>query len=543
MPSLTAMLRTTRSAAAALAALLLCLAAATAARADDAAIAWAPLAGTPLTQPLQVHARNHVLKVTLDATLDTITVSGSKIRAQPFNGSLIGPTLHVHPGDTIEVTFKNATTQDTNIHYHGMHVDPKGDGDNVFRTFNPGTTVHSKITLPKDHPVGSYWYHAHFHGLTDIQLAGGMSGLIEVEGLKQVLPKRLRHVTEKQIIIRDLQTSPIDAGSAALSENELDPTAPTTRLINGLLMPRTALRSGETQLWHMANISADLFYDVQLAGHRLAVVAIDGAPVWKVQQKDHLVMPPGRRYDVLVTGGKPGRYTMLTRAYPQEGFEALPRTDLMTVDVLGGGKAMPTAIPRKLKSTSHPITGRVVKHRTFRFSFGTGQNFTALINGKQFDPTKTNVRAVLGTTEEWTLVNESSEQHPFHIHVNDFQVMSVNGKPYHATGLQDVVAIPHKEHGKPGVVVIRMKYEDFTGHFVFHCHILAHEDAGMMMTVDVVRPGQPATPPPGAADHAAHQHLETAGGAAPTWLCPLLRRAPEPVGAEPLPGAPTVTTV
>lgn len=487
------------------------------------AVAWAPISDLPLTEPEQLYPTHGVLKVTLDAALDTITVSGSKVRAQPFNGSLIGPTMHVHPGDTIEVTFRNTTPQDTNIHYHGMHVSPKGDGDNVFRTFKPGTTVHSRITLPKDHPVGSYWYHAHFHGLTDIQLSGGMSGLIEVEGLKRKLPKALRNITEKQIIIRDLQTSPVDPGSTALSENEIDPTAPTTRLVNGLLHPRTALRSGETQLWHMANISADLFYDVQLAGHQLTVVAIDGAPVWKVEHHGHLVMPPGRRYDVLVTGGAPGSYQLRTLAYPQEGFELLPRTDLATVDVLpASGPTPKPAIPRRLKTGSGPVRGRVVAHRTFTFSFGTGKTFTALINGKQFDPTKTNVRAVLGTVEEWKLVNVSEEDHPFHIHVNDFQVMSVNGKPYHAVGLQDVVTVPHKAHGKAGVVVIRMKFTDFTGHFVFHCHILAHEDAGMMMTVDVVKPGQKATPPPGAAEH-VHEHLAAAAaGSAPSWLCPLL---------------------
>jgi suppressor of ftsI len=493
----------------------------------EAATAWTPVAGMPLTEPLQVHARHHVLKVTLDASLETITVSGSKVRAQPFNGSLVGPTLHVHPGDTIEVTFKNTTPQDTNIHFHGMHVSPKGDGDNVFRTFRPGMTVHSKVTLPKDHPVGSYWYHAHFHGLTEPQLSGGMSGLIVVEGLKQLLPRDLRHITERQVIIRDLQTSPIDPGSVALSFDELNSQAPTTRLVNGLLKPRTALREGETQLWHMANISTDLFYDMQLQGHELTVIALDGAPVWKVQRNGHLVMPPGRRYDVLVTGGKPGSYQLRTLAYPQEGFENLPRTDMMRVDVLPASGARRQRIPRRLSTGSRPITGPIVKHRSFTFSFGSGASFTALINGRQFDPSRTNVRAVLGTVEEWKLVNVTTEDHPFHVHVNDFQVMSVNGTPYHAVGLQDVVTIPHKRNGKAGVVVIRMKFEDFTGHFVFHCHILAHEDAGMMMTVDVVKPGQPATPPPFAAEHAAHAQLaskSTASAVAPAWLCPLLRR-------------------
>ena len=116
-----------------------------------------------------------------------------------------------------------------------------------------------------------------------------------------------------------------------------------------------------------------------------------------------------------------------------------------------------------------------------------------------FDPHAIGVTPRLGTVEEWTLVNQSGEDHPFHIHVNDFQVISVNGEPYRARGLQDVVVIP--KNG--GEVVIRNRFEDFTGHFVFHCHILGHEDAGMMQTVQVLGPGQRPTPPPGDG-HAAH---------------------------------------
>jgi suppressor of ftsI len=99
-----------------------------------------------------------------------------------------------------------------------------------------------------------------------------------------------------------------------------------------------------------------------------------------------------------------------------------------------------------------------------------------------FDPNRVDVSPVLDTTEEWTLKNATTEEHPFHVHVNDFQVMSVNGKPYDAHGMQDIVVIP-----VGGSVVIRMPFLDYTGKYVFHCHILGHEDAGMMAVVDVVK--------------------------------------------------------
>jgi FtsP/CotA-like multicopper oxidase with cupredoxin domain len=496
-------------AACALAALLL----PAAAHADDAA-PWSPIAGLPLQEPQQLYAHRGVLKVTLDAELRTISVSGSDVVAQPFNGRLIGPTLHVRPGDTIDVTFRNATPQDTNIHFHGMHVSPKGDGDNVFRRFRAGTTVHTRVTLPLDHSPGTYWYHAHFHGLTEPQVMGGMSGLIVVEGLERLLPRSLRGVRQRQIALRDLQTASSAPWATALSGEDIDVQKPTMRLVDGRLQPRVALRSGETQLWRLANIGSDLFYDVQLVGHQFTVIAEDGSPKWRVRTVNHLVMPPGKRFDVLVVGGKSGDYVFKTRKYHrQEGFELLPEVKLMDVAVLPRGHGTPAArrLPSGLNpaveaSPAGPIVGRpVVRHRTFTFSFALKSSEFARINGEAFDPSKTNVAPYVNTVEEWTLRNVTTEDHPFHIHVNDFQVMSVNGKPFHASGLQDVVIIPHRRNGKPGEVVIRIPFDQFTGHFVFHCHILAHEDGGMMMTVQVRKRGAPVTPPPGAAR--AHRHM------------------------------------
>lgn len=515
--------------------------AAPAAAQESAPPAWTPVSGLPLSEPQQVHARDGVLRVTLDVERRTISVSGSDVVAQPFNGSLSGPTLHVRPGDTIVVRFRNATPQDTNIHYHGMHVSPRRRSDNVFRTFRPGTTVTSKIVLPKDHSPGTYWYHAHFHGLTDPQVMGGMSGLIVVEGLERLLPKELRSIPQREIALRDLQTASGTPGIAALAGAEIDAQAPTTRLVNGLLRPRATLRAGRPELWRIANIGSDLFYKVALEGHRFTVIAEDGSPLWRTRTARELVMPPGKRFDVIVEPREAGEYRFRTLAYPQEGFEKLPTVDLMDVEVsdASGAAARMPRVPRRLDTPAGPITGRpVAERRTFTFSFGSGKAFTARINGQVFDPAETNVAPVVGTVEEWTLRNVTGEEHPFHIHVNDFQVMSVNGRPYRARNLQDVVIIPKQEHGRPGEVVVRIPFDRYTGHFVFHCHILGHEDAGMMMTVQVRRPGEPVTPPPGAHRHEHRTLLDDApratggsssavarGVAAPAWLCRLRERA------------------
>lgn len=116
-----------------------------------------------------------------------------------------------------------------------------------------------------------------------------------------------------------------------------------------------------------------------------------------------------------------------------------------------------------------------------------GEQGTNMIDGKVFDHNRVDQIVKLGDLEEWRINNTDDDDHTFHIHINDFQVMSVNGQPYDAHGLQDTVILPAN-----GTVVVRMQFEDFVGRFVYHCHILPHEDTGMMGTVEVV---DPLTPP------------------------------------------------
>jgi suppressor of ftsI len=448
---------------------------------------WAPVAGRPLREPRELRSRDGVLKADLDARRHVIEVAGAPLEAQPFNGSLVGPTLRVRPGDRLELTIRNGTAEQTNIHFHGLHVRPTGISDNVFRTFDPATTERSVVELPADHAPGTYWYHVHLHGNTEEQVMGGMSGLLVVDGLEDVLPRRFRGIRERALALRDVQ---VDGGSIVMGQGQIAPDKPSTWLVNGQLRPRFSIAPGATQLWRIANVGADLFYDVALEGHRFTVVAEDGSPVWRPWRAGHLLVPPGKRFDVLVQGGERGRHRLVSRAY-DEGFALLPEKKLATVRVRGKRQER-LKLPRRLATPAGPISGkRIAQRRTFTFSFGTGSAFTAVINGKVFDPHAIGVTPRLGTVEEWTLVNQSGEDHPFHIHVNDFQVISVNGEPYRARGLQDVVVIP--KNG--GEVVIRNRFEDFTGHFVFHCHILGHEDAGMMQTVQVLGPGQQPSPP------------------------------------------------
>ncbi|HEV7806289.1 MAG TPA: multicopper oxidase domain-containing protein [Solirubrobacteraceae bacterium] len=483
---------------------------------------WTPVPGQPLREPSQIRSAGGVLDVTLTAGPQTVPVGGDDLQIQPFTAkprgkpalpaSIDGPTLHVRPRDTIRVTFVNELGggAPTNIHYHGMHVSPLGRSDNVFRTFADGRTYRSVVRVPRDQSTGTYWYHVHFHGSTESQVMGGLSGLLIVDGLASLLPERLRGVQQRQLALRDVQTS----GDAIVAAGDINPNQPSTRLVNGLYQPAFTMKSGRHELWRLANIGADVFYKVQLPGHRFAVIAEDGVPVWKVTRHSTLLLAPGKRFDVLVRGGKPGStYALQSLPYAQHATKAIPASaeTLATVTVAGARPRL-EPLPRRLVRKHDLSRAGVDEINRFVFSYTTSGAFAALINGRAFSPGELPaVSPVRGSVEEWTLENATDDDHPFHIHVNDFQVMSVNGVPYRADGVQDVVTIPKQRTVTPpggtpmtvnGEVVIRQRFEQFSGWYVFHCHILEHEDAGMMATIQVRRSARdPVRPPPGTRIH------------------------------------------
>ena len=130
-------------------------------------------------------SKDGLLQTTLNVQDRDVEIAGSTVKGRVYNGKWPGPTLHVKPGDTIKIELVNDLDQPTNLHTHGFHVSPSGISDNVLRTFGPGEQAPIEIHLPRDIAVGTYWYHAHLHGLTESQVIGGLSGVLIVDGLEQ----------------------------------------------------------------------------------------------------------------------------------------------------------------------------------------------------------------------------------------------------------------------------------------------------------------------------------------------------------------------
>ncbi|MDB5540872.1 MAG: putative multicopper oxidase [Devosia sp.] len=432
-----------------------------------------------LAEPAVISSQNGVLRTTLIVAPQNVTIGTQTIQALTYNGTFVGPTLRVRPGDRIELTLENCLSETTNLHFHGMDVTPSDLGDNIFRAIDPAQSAPYVLQVPPEQPVGTYWYHDHLHGLSSPHVSAGLSGLLVVEGLQELLPPDLQKITERSIVLKDAH-----AIGGVIVQNGITIGQHTTRTVNGQFQPQIPIKPGETQLWRIANIGANITYMLKLDGHSFHVLAEDGHPVWEVKAFDQLLVPTGKRFDVLVQGGPAGSYKLETLAYTTgPAGNNFPQTDLATL-VSAGDSQKAATLPTKFGPNDDLTPVSIGGRQTIEFSEDpTGDIF--FINGRTFDHNRVDVTVKYGTIQEWTITNVSDEEHPFHIHQLDFQVMSVNGQPYNAVGLQDIVMIP-----KRGEVVIRMPFLspnlEFMGKWVFHCHILNHEDFGMMAVIEVV---------------------------------------------------------
>lgn len=455
------------------------------------AVKTADVNPTPYSEPKVISSRNGVLKVTFRPHQGSAIINGQRWGGtSTFTGTFPGPTLHVNPGDTINMTFVNLLPQVTNLHFHGFRVSPSGLADNVLRTIAPAVT--SKVVKPKksvkiivhipaDHEQGLYWYHPHFHGLVDGQVYPGLAGMIVIGDVLRRFPK-LDHIKRRTMALQAVgfgdDGNLINVNSVSLKQ--------VTNLINGHYQPTLKISPGETQLWQVANISNDHWYYLWLNNQKFRVIGEDGNPVGHVSPSTRLLIPPGKRFEFLVVGPKAGSYELKSLAFDQ-GHDHFGEYTI--ANVVSAGKAqkplrVPSVIsPAQMRLIRDVRNDKVARRRTLTFSIETPfpKDFQAFkINDRLYDPHYVNEKVHLGQTEEWLLRNTSPEDHPFHIHTNDFLVEQRNGHKVAINSFQDVVSIPHAVNGKPGSVLIRQRYRKFQGEAVFHCHILFHEDNAMM---------------------------------------------------------------
>ena len=254
-----------------------------------------------------------------------------------------------------------------------------------------------------------------------------------------------------------------------------------------LVLLRVSIAAAALQAWlalrgpsfRLALPHAPMFFLLALAGHNLYQIAGDGNAFKETVPLQNLLLAPAERAEVLIQASTtPGTYEFRSLLWGPD-YQEQPDALLATV-VIEGDPITPQAIPDALVPYED-LRGLPVDHsRTTEFQ-EPGPPLYLAIDGKHWDPDRIDQTVKLGALEEWTIKNTSSHWHPFHIHINDFQVISINGEPVDAPGWYDTVSVPAQ-----GEIQILHRFLDFTGKYVFHCHILMHEDAGMMAVVEVV---------------------------------------------------------
>jgi len=431
-------------------------------------------AGEDLVEPPVRSSKNGRLDTTLTARVGPTTVAGQPVTAWVYEGSFPSPTLRIKNGDTLRIKVVNQLPEMTNFHTHGFHVSPSGNSDNIFVMTHPGDSFQYEYHIPTNHAPGLYWYHPHPHGISENQVNGGLAGAIGNEGEIDQLPG-IAGLTERLLLIQATEFGPDGVVRPAGQQHE----ATQLHLINGQLRPVIRMRPGETQRWRIANISSGNIYNLALAAHPLYQIEDDANPLDTVQPTNALLLGPGERAGVLVQASTaPGTYEFRNLLWGGQ-FQAMPDILLATV-VVEGKPLAPAPLPTTLIPFEDLSKLQVDRQRHITLQ-EIGSPLRFQIDGNTFDPNRVDQTVPLNAFEEWVIHNTSEDWHPFHIHVNDFQVVAVNGEPYTAHSYDDTFLVPAF-----GSITMRTRFLDFTGKFVYHCHILFHEDQGMMGVVDVV---------------------------------------------------------
>lgn len=437
-----------------------------------------------------------LLSVDLTAQLSPVNLARRQALLMAYNQQVPGPILQAQPGDRVEIRFTNRLQEPTNLHFHGLHIPPTGDADNIFRVANPGETLTYRFQIPEDHGAMLAWYHPHYHGLVAQQVFSGLAGLFVVRGTLDNLPE-MQQAEEAFLVLQDFDLDRQGRVREPMPMFRRWGREGSLITVNGQQPPTLSIPQSGLLRLRLLNASVSRHYQLQLADHPWFLMATDGGALAAPTPVQTILLAPGQRADLLVPGNQPGgTYQLLNLPYdrgmggmmsgmmgrggPGQRMRQTQNTAPMVLAQLtyqaGPTVAMPTTL-----APVEPLPQPSVQ-REFVLDHGidpmTREPF--LINGRAFDHDRIDTQAKLNTVEDWLIINKAGLDHPFHLHTNAFQVISRNGVPEPYPAWRDVVLVKAYEQ-----VLIRIPFKDFPGKTVYHCHILDHEDQGMMGVIEM----------------------------------------------------------
>jgi FtsP/CotA-like multicopper oxidase with cupredoxin domain len=542
-----------------------------------------PEAGSAAAEPQDLRSNDGVLSVDL-ALFNSKQPDGSTRYCYVTPDGAPSPTLRVKPGDQLILRLRNklvdvaaaaASADDshdpaapiagpicvrkkqadacasgamtpisTNLHFHGMMVPPICHQDDVIKTsIQPDDPPFEyRMQIPADQPPGLYWYHPHIHGFSKVQVLGGASGALIVEGIERA-NRAVSGLPERVLIIRDQELLNPDAPPAKsepvvpknLVDNDGDAVNTGTGFgkpskdlsINFVPVPypdyppaTLTMKPRARELWRVLNASAITYLNLAVLFRRtpqpLGIVAIDGVPINfngspapEVNAVNHIGIPPGARAEFIVEGPPAGVPALLvTRSVDTgPGGENDPNRALASIVAVAEApelRARLSSNPEPLPRAALPWVGNVAPTRVRKLYFSekldkpndptSASAFYITVDGQTpapFDPASGMPDIVVkqGEVEDWIIENRSMELHDFHIHQLHFQLLEWSGIPVNEPFLRDTVNVPYYNGRMLQYprVRLRMDFRDpnIVGTFLFHCHVLEHEDGGMMGTIRV----------------------------------------------------------
>lgn len=531
-------------------------------------------AGSVVSNPPAVFSSNGVLNVNFSYQETTDSV-GRLLHCLMTDTGLQEPTLHVKPGDTLNITVTNNTPNapfgevynapncgnttveftppasgittsgaSVNIHYHGTNTSPQCGADNVVKTLiNPGAenTFQYSVAFPTDEPPGLYWYHPHVHGLAERDVLGGATGALVVDGIQNVQPA-VSGLRQKILVIRDqpqiqgLPEGPGNCGNGVpfqdISVNYVPVDSNQANPPNGPVTFTPAIihmKAGETQFWRVDNTTADEILDLQVlydgVPQTMKIVGADGVPVNSqdgtqpgqlINSTDYRLATAGR-VEFLVTAPAP---TVKVAQFITNNVNTGPQGDCDPTRSIANIVLIGNTDPQTADEFVGTFTALNTNQQMFGGTGGLQLTATRVFQFSEIQPTEffiTQVSAgqtptlfdnnnppsvvtTQGSLEQWTIQNISQENHEFHLHQIHFKVLAqnnyeINGNPQN-TALNnqfvDTVDVPfwdnvkNKKQSSAPAAVLLMDFRGMDiGQFVYHCHILSHEDLGMMAIIQV----------------------------------------------------------
>jgi FtsP/CotA-like multicopper oxidase with cupredoxin domain len=427
------------------------------------------------------------------------------------------------------------TGSSMNIHYHGTNTTPRCGGDEVIKTvINSGQTFRYELAFPTNEPPGLYWYHPHVHGIAEAAVQGGASGAIVVDGIENIQPA-VAGLPQRVLMIRDQNVpgSPSPGGTVPAWDVSLNyiPIA-SCQTCSPIFAPSNlVMSSGQNEFWRVVNAAADTIIDLQVqfdgAPQTLQIVGVDGVPVnsqdgtkpGELESVSHFRLPPAARVEFIVSPPGAGvKVAQLVTLRIDNGpfGDNDPQRPLANIR-LGGSSLLSTA-NRGGEGRLGPFRGWTNQHQRFRglgqaavtaqrtiyFSEIQPSAFFITVDGAKPQLFNGNappsIITTQGSVEEWTIENRTPENHEFHFHQTHFLLESQNN--FELNGGQQAPGINgqyldmaevHYWDGNPAhpfpSITVRIDFRGpDIGDFVYHCHILGHEDLGMMQIIRVTPP-------------------------------------------------------